>query len=254
MKRIKTISVLILSVALVFTFAVSAYAVQTPGEIVRYGTHYYQLVETEFKELTWTKANEAAEGMAPFTLPGSPIVYSPHLVTVTSQGELDFLKNMFNGYGWLWTGLYQVPDSQEPGGGWFWVTGEPVATDFWVNNRYDPGEPNNSGGNESYGEWNFTGWNDINNAGRESGFIVEYEAVIPENVAHPAAPAVAASILKALGIRPKYDGGNYIKDVADMMGSQENDENGSWFMGTDKCDVVEYYHAVYDYLELLGAF
>lgn len=75
-------------------------------------------------------------------------------------------------------------------------------------------------------------------------------------VDYPAAPAVAASILHEKSIKPKYNKtGNYISDVAKMMGSSEGDLNGSWFMGIDKKDTQTYYNAVYDYLDkMLNAF
>jgi hypothetical protein len=73
-------------------------------------------------------------------------------------------------------------------------------------------------------------------------------------VDYPAAPAVAAAILKDAGISHKYGvKGNYIADVAAEMGSWEADENGSWFHGIEKCDEQAYYEAVYNYLRTLGA-
>lgn len=73
-------------------------------------------------------------------------------------------------------------------------------------------------------------------------------------VDYPAAPAVAAAILKDAGISHKYGvKGNYIADVAAEMGSWEADENGSWFHGIDKSDESDYYAAVYNYLIELGA-
>ncbi|ETA80865.1 hypothetical protein [Youngiibacter fragilis] len=87
---------------------------------------------------------------------------------------------------------------------------------------------------------------------------VTVELLIPIIVDYPAAPAVAAAILKNAGIPHRYQisgktYGNYISDVAAHMGSTENDENGSWFDGIDKSDVDAYYEAVYDYLKSIGA-
>ncbi|MGB4587657.1 MAG: hypothetical protein WBI17_00280 [Clostridiaceae bacterium] len=75
-------------------------------------------------------------------------------------------------------------------------------------------------------------------------------------VDYPAAPAVAASILQEKNIKPKYGRlGNYISDVAKMMGSSDGDLNGSWFMGINKIDTQAYYNAVYEYLDInLNAF
>ena len=38
----------------------------------------------------------------------------------------------------LWIGLYQLPVSPEPDGGWVWISGDPVTYTNWA-----PGEPNN---------------------------------------------------------------------------------------------------------------
>ena len=81
----------------------------------------------------------------------------------------------------------------------------------------------------------------------------------------PAAPAVAAALLKAAGVDHRYETdkiakngkaimGNYITDVAKMMGTHEDDQDGSWFMGIDKSDVDDYREAVEDFLDSLGAF
>jgi hypothetical protein len=82
---------------------------------------------------------------------------------------------------------------------------------------------------------------------------VTVELMIPIVVEYPAAPAVAAAILKEAGISHRYQisgkiYGNYIADVAAFMGSSVGDENSSWFNGIDKSDVDSYYEAVYVYL------
>lgn len=96
----------------------------------------------------------------------------------------------------------------------------------------------------------------------EATIIVE-EGVIPVVVECPAAPAIAARLLKAAGVAPRYGrNSNYISDVAHEMGSSLGDMNGSWFWGLPKCinvggmDVANpaYEAAVLTFLDGLGAF
>ncbi|WP_170474141.1 caspase family protein [Ruegeria arenilitoris] len=73
-------------------------------------------------------------------------------------------------------GLYQLPGSNEPSGGWVWITGEPL-----TYTRWSKGEPNNYKGNEGYAHFfgvpehtrdpNY--WND--GRGSHTAFIVEIE-------------------------------------------------------------------------------
>jgi hypothetical protein len=79
----------------------------------------------------------------------------------------------------------------------------------------------------------------------------------------PAAPAVAAKILKELGIKHKYAGGNYIKDVAQAMtkGAQFPlyVKTGDTWVNPEgkliaKTDVDLYKTAVYNFLDMKSAF
>lgn len=264
MKQIKLTRVLSLSIILMFILTANGFAEQQPGQIYEYGTHFYQVVTTEYQELTWKEAKAAAQDLPAYIDNG--VAHYPHLATITSQDEQDFLYSKVHSIttNWLWIGLYQIEGSYDPKEGWTWVTGE----DF-VYSNWNPGEPNNIDGDESYCEWSGSdvwlgGWNDNVLEGRAYGYIVEYEA----SLNCPAAPAVAAAILKEQGIHPKYVieilavnpedeqvvNGNYISDVAEYMGSQPNDEGKTWFEGINKCDVYDYHDAVYEYLESLGAF
>lgn len=388
----------VIGLILAFMTTITAAAVQTPGPIVQGdGMHFYQIVTTAYQELTWTQANAAANSLPSYTPPGTSLMLSPHLVTITSAAEQAIVAGLPGALTQnLWMGLRQDPAGAEPGGGWSWVTDEPLVYANW-----DPTEPNNISGDEDYGEWHAGGWNDNINLGRATGYIVEYESVTPipgvdvpgiegvhidpiadlqlfqaqldagypvdvsgyvgfltstgspakpkinsllievekdgsgiwtpigywggsplasevltarhnlpgqeffgsqlwvirstgayvlrvtatftgtdaapygtEDVTvtllkpvvveYPAAPAVATAILKDAGIGYRYDTGdvdkkgnpiygNYIADVAAMMGSGPNDENGSWFMGIPKTEVDAYHDAVYNYLISQGA-
>ena len=77
----------------------------------------------------------------------------------------------------------------------------------------------------------------------------------------PAAPAIAAELLRENGVRGR-DHGKYVSMVAHEMGSWDEDENGSWFHGINKSIVVEnveianpdYAAAVDAYLQSIGAY
>ena len=80
----------------------------------------------------------------------------------------------------FWLGLYQdlnADDFSEPDGGWYWVDGTPLDYQNWFGD-----EPNNYGGEEHYGQFEFSDnlikWNDMNltfNAG-QSYPLFEYKA------------------------------------------------------------------------------
>jgi hypothetical protein len=80
------------------------------------------------------------------------------LVTINSPEEQAFINTSMAAKllgGTTAIGLYQEQGSQEPDGGWSWVTGEPLKWTNWAS-----GEPNNAGG-ESLGMMYPDGsWND----------------------------------------------------------------------------------------------
>src|SRR5207249_2314405 len=85
-----------------------------------------------------------------------------------------------------WIGAFQRPGSQEPAGGWTWVTGEPFSYSNW-----SPGQPDNNGGGsvgESYAEFIGVGgpeskWNDLSVVGNlVPGYIVEFDNAPPPAV------------------------------------------------------------------------
>lgn len=133
---------------------------------------YYEEVLTS---ITWSQALTAAASRTHDGRPG-------RLATVTSAAENAFIlanltPNFAVGY---WIGGFQPAGSEEPAGGWRWITGEPFNFTFW-----EPGEPNNSiAGGENAIEFYPNGvgdWNDLpeNAAGLTGGYIVEY-APVPE--------------------------------------------------------------------------
>ena len=107
---------------------------------------------------TWEAANQAATSRR------------AHLVTLQSAQEEDFVRSLVGSGSCapasseVLIGGYQPDGSQEPGGGWRWVTDEPFTYTNW---RSTPGqiEPNNSGQSSGNFEWTclintVSGWND----------------------------------------------------------------------------------------------
>lgn len=64
-----------------------------------------------------------------------------HLVTINDAAEQGFLNDNFPRLTSedppIWIGLFQIPESAEPAGGWVWVSGESVTYTNWHG-----GEPN----------------------------------------------------------------------------------------------------------------
>jgi MYXO-CTERM domain-containing protein len=128
-----------------------------------------------------------------------------YLATITSAAENTFVHSLIatdSRFWWNWDdtrgpwlGGYQVSGSEEPGGGWTWVTGEPWSYQNWA--AYSP----NNYGQEDYlqyfgpGPDNFADtWNDLDLYGGPHGFIVEY---VPE----PGAAALGVLGLAAIALR-----------------------------------------------------
>jgi len=74
-----------------------------------------------------------------------------HLTTIRNSEENDWLhpwlESITGPQWWVWTGLYQIPGSSEPFGGWEWISGEPVTYTNWSagepNDYYGSGDPEN---------------------------------------------------------------------------------------------------------------
>ena len=106
--------------------------------------------------LTWTDAKLAAESLG------------GQLASINSATENLFLKN--TAVGGPYVGGFQNTSSplySEPSGGWEWLDGTP----FNAYTNWNPGEPNNSGG-ENYLQIGNGGWNDLYNT--SNSYIVEF--------------------------------------------------------------------------------
>jgi hypothetical protein len=126
--------------------------------------HWYELVRESVRR-PWSEAKSLAAARG------------GHLATFTSAAESAFfVSRLANAPGQNpWIGLEQLLPSQEPAGGWRWITGEPLA---WTN--WAPGEPNNVNGNEHWAHlWIANGpvgkWNDYVHPG-PVGYVAEWSA------------------------------------------------------------------------------
>jgi hypothetical protein len=140
--------------------------------------HYYGAVLVS-SGITWDQAKMAA------------IDRGGHLATISSEEENQFVYDLFKGderYWYLdsggnsegpWLGAYQPSDSDEPAGGWTWVTGEPFLYGNWASNQ-----PDNSQGLESrlnFFNWGSSPspmWNDISDNFAAVGYIIEWDAPV----------------------------------------------------------------------------
>ncbi len=139
--------------------------------------HWYQRVTTE-SEISWTDADTYARAAG------------GHLLTITSATEAAWTFSRFvagqptcSPGSWalarsIWIGLFQDPNDPnfgEPGGGWRWVTGEPLRYTNWA-----AGEPDNGDGVGAYAGMYVTGaWDDISpDAGIFcfKGYVIEWSA------------------------------------------------------------------------------
>lgn len=156
---------------------------------------------------------------------------SGYLATFTTQAEQSFVIGFLGGgpqLEYLWLGGYQTPGSEEPYGGWNWITGEawlgvdndistdvPRADDGFNNLFYTPNGVN-LGETATITWWGTGGINDFYalDATTSRGFIVEYDiAVDVRSVAEPSglalvflgatALAISRRVRKALDSQPK---------------------------------------------------
>lgn len=141
---------------------------QAGGPVLNPATgHHYLVVEGT---VPWPQAKQDAEQLSFQGVSG-------HLVTYDDLAEDQWVYHQLTGgpLGNAWIGLYQDdqdPGFVEPGGGWKWVTGEPMTWSNWT-----AGEPNNSGNAEHYGGyWPSDRWNDYVAAdGAVARYVVEFD-------------------------------------------------------------------------------
>ncbi|HOO01002.1 MAG TPA: lectin-like protein, partial [Syntrophales bacterium] len=113
-------------------FIVAARAGMAQGQDgwVQFKGFKYRLTTVEG---TWSEAEAEA------------IRHGGHLATINSREENDWLVRTFGNDKSFWIGFYQPAGSQEPAGGWRWVSGERVVYTNW-----DGGQPDNYTGRDNY--------------------------------------------------------------------------------------------------------
>jgi hypothetical protein len=150
-----------------------------------YNGNYYEMVDAP--GISWLQADEEASAMAV----GVMGEVSGHLVTITSEGEQDFLDGVFgDSLEDKWFGGFQVeaqdPADADPAADWYWVTGEPWDYTKWAAGEANDGdnpdfEPIVEDGEEQYlMGWpdqtvDGTAWNDGDQGVENGGYVVEYE-------------------------------------------------------------------------------
>ncbi len=136
--------------------------------------HVYLVVSTVDD---WATAKAAADATS-FKGAGG------YLVTLTSAAESAFVVPLLTSDAWMGSSDAAVE------GEWRWVDGPENSTQFWSGNNsgstvggqyanWNPSEPNNSGGNENCGEFQYGSggvWNDFGCALTQPAYVVEYGA------------------------------------------------------------------------------
>ena len=167
--------------------------------------------------LTWAQAQAACEARGGY------------LATITSAGENDFIKSLFenNSAFWYfdganalgpWIGGIQASGSSEPGGGWGWFNGEPFSYTDWSS--HDP--DNCCGLNQNRiifirdGNVPPTRWTDVEDfAGFVRGYILE------------SSPSTTTCVPAPSGLVSWWPGEN---DANDIQGSNHGTlQNGATF-------------------------
>ena len=142
--------------------------------------HWYFLTEPG----TWPEAEAEA------------VAAGGHLVTINDAAENAWVANMFNPdppNSGAWIGLFQLPGSPEPDGGWVWISGEPVTYTNWGDV-----EPNDSDGIEEFAHLGIFQAHDQWNDWSHLRFDYQYWGPIP-GIAE-VIPAPGAILLSGIGL------------------------------------------------------
>jgi hypothetical protein len=167
--------------ASVLMAGVSGAAQAAPTQYLGTGNWY----EVIFTTISWTAAKASAQASSHLGAQG-------YLVTITSAGEQAFLNTLNPNNAQLWIGA----SDRITEGNWIWDDGpEAGQSAFAPYSNWNPGEPNNAGGEDyAVGWWSGDRWNDLPNIAR-SGYVVEYS---PATIPVPAALPLMAGALGLL--------------------------------------------------------
>ena len=122
-----------------------------------------------------------------------------HLATFRHAEEEEFVYKIVGlrgqDFSW-WIGGYRdkTAPAGDPSGGWRWVTGEPWSYTNWL-----PGQPDNAAGTEVglsvdgtdlwFGSTRPALWEDSAGQPARTGYVIEFEPIIPAAPTPPSAPA-----------------------------------------------------------------
>lgn len=169
------------------------------------GHVYAAVAAPDLTGITWTEAKEAAEASSEGGCPG-------YLVSITSAEENEFIATNLpeaipiagRGY---WIGAEQAPGSEEPAGGWGWVSGESFEYAHWSAGQPDNISPLGPEVDEDVAHYSGgTGfgfgspeprWSDLNRAELAPGYVVEYAECTLEEVV-----AATVQVKPGEGLRP----------------------------------------------------
>ena len=185
-------------------------------------THFYEYAASD--EITWSDARDAAAASALFGMQG-------YLATITSQEENDFITLKLAADAWIGGSDETVE------GVWKWVAGPEAGTQFSNGStpvggqfaNWNPGEPNNSGGNEHCAEIYSSGggkWNDLPDSPSLDGYVVEYGGMAGDpavqitdtrDVTVSALPTVTTTAVSNITATTADSGGNVTDDGGDAV-------------------------------------
>ena len=168
---------MLMVVVCVFLFSGIAHAVPVQWTTASGGNgNWYEFIDPG-QYIPWNTAREGAESSSWLGMTG-------YLVTTTSSAENAFVIQAFltnAPVSWIFNGAFQPEGTQEPTGGWTWVTGE-----IWSYTNWRPSEPNDNpllGGEDviqvftNLSDFAPGSWNDLHDnipGYPRGGYIIEY--------------------------------------------------------------------------------
>lgn len=168
-------------------------------------THWYQVMYLPEGGINWVQAQGLAEQNGGYLISLHSQEENDFAFSLVSddkfwrkfpRGELDDGTPLFNLSG-PYLGGYQVDGAEEPGGGWFWVSGEPMTWTNWLQEGLDIGVhilPDNQPNNSARGAQNVLAFGEVDHPASywcdvahvmgtygagglpSHGFIIEYES------------------------------------------------------------------------------